>query len=140
MLSCDSDDNISSRSVEGHWVYVETKINISVPDSVLKERVNEYILHNVISAHTSYEFKNDRTYYYYTDYADALKGRFKMLDENYATLDDSRGLKKLITEDSLIYVRYDLRSEIAEALHIDERKIIEVTITESYERGLQPSF
>lgn len=140
MLSCDGDDSLSTRNVEGHWIYMETKIDVSVPDPVLKKKVDEYIQKHVVPSHTSYEFKNDKTYYYYTDHSDPLKGKFKMLDKNYATLDDSRGLKRLITEDSLIYVQYDLRSEIAQELNIDKDKIVEATITESFERGLQPSY
>jgi len=118
---------------------METKIDVSVADPVLKKKVDEYIKENVESSQASYEFKNDRTYYFYLNYADPLKGKFKMLDKNYATLDDSRGLKKLICEDSLMYVQYDLRSEIASELNISMDKIMEATITEVFERGLQPS-
>jgi hypothetical protein len=137
--SCDGDENLSSGSIEGHWLYMESKIDVSVADPVLKKKVDEYIQQNVNPSHTSYEFKNDRTYYYYLDYADPLKGKFKMLDKNYATLDDSRGLRKVICEDTLIYVQYDLRSEISRELNISEDKIMEATITEVFERGLQPS-
>ncbi|WP_255495291.1 hypothetical protein [Dysgonomonas sp. 521] len=108
-------------------------------DPILKKKVDEYIQQNVKPSHTSYEFKNDRTYYYYWDYEDPLKGKFKMLDKNYATLDDSRGLKKVICEDTLIYVQYDLRSVISRELNISEDKIMEATITEVFERGLQSS-
>ncbi|MDR0824028.1 MAG: hypothetical protein LBN74_02970 [Prevotella sp.] len=140
MLSCDGDESLSSRSVEGHWLYMDTKIEVSVSDPILKKRVDEYIRKNIKSPRASYEFKNDRTYYYYLDNEDPLKGKFKMLDKNYATLDDSRGLRKLITEDSLIYVLHDLKSEIARDLNINEDKIIEATLTEIYERGLQPAY
>jgi hypothetical protein len=139
MPSCDGDENLSSGSIEGHWIYMETKVDVFVVDPVLRKTVDEYIKQNVKSSQASYEFKNDRTYYFYLDYADPLKGKFKMLDKNYATLDDSRGLKKLICEDSLIYVQYDLRSKIAAELNISLDKIMEATVTEVFERGLQPS-
>ena len=62
-----------------------------------------------------------------------------MQDKDYATLDDSRGLKKVICEDPLIYVQSDLKSQIAKDLKISENKIIEATITEVFEKGLKPS-
>lgn len=139
MLSCDGDENTPTSTIEGHWIYTATKVDISVTDPVLKEKVEEYIKQNVISEHTSYEFKNDKTYYYYLNFADPLKGKYKMQDKDYATLDDSRGLKKVICEDPLIYVQSDLKSQIAKDLKISESKIIEATITEVFEKGLKPS-
>lgn len=141
MLSCDGDENTPTSTIEGHWIYTDTKIDISLTDHnpELKAKVEEYIKQNVISEHTSYEFKNDKTYYYYLNFADPLKGKYKMQDKNFATLDDSRGLKKVICEDPLIYVQSDLKSQIAKDLKISENKIIEATITEVFEKGLKPS-
>jgi hypothetical protein len=139
LSSCDGEDNLSTGSIEGHWIHVETKIDVSVADPVLKKKVDDYMKQRAKSSQASYEFKNDRTYYFYMDHADPMKGKFKMLDKNYATLDDPRGLRKLICEDSLIYVQYDLRSEIAGKLNISQDKIMEATITEVFERGLQSS-
>lgn len=141
VLSCDGDENSPTSTIEGHWIYTDTKIDISLTDHnpELKAKVEEYIKQNVTSEHTSYEFKNDKTYYYYLNFADPLKGKYKMQDKNFATLDDSRGLKKVICEDPLIYVQSDLKSQIAKDLKISENKIIEATITEVFEKGLKPS-
>lgn len=139
MTSCDGDDNASVKNIEGHWLYTETKINISVSDPALKKAAEEYVSKILAKTQISYEFKNDRTYYCHRDNTDPLKGKFKMLDKNYYQLDDIRGEKKVVREDGKIYIISDLRSEIANELSVTQDVIIEATITEVFERGLSPN-
>jgi len=136
MTSCDSDDSTSIKNIEGHWLYIENKIDISVSDPDLKKGVEKYIADTLENTQISYEFKNDRTYYCHRDDADPVKGKFKMLDKNYYQIDDIRGEKKIVREDSKIYILTDFKKEIARQMNIPEDKIIEATVTEVFERGL----
>ncbi|MDR1091088.1 MAG: hypothetical protein LBL79_08445 [Prevotella sp.] len=139
MASCENDNNSSVRNVEGHWLYVETKINVSASSAALKKSTEEYIAATLKNAQISYEFKNDKTYYCHRDNTDPLKGKFKMLDKNYYLLDDIRGEKRVVREDNRIIVLSDLRKEIARQLNVAEDAIIEATVTETFERGLSPN-
>jgi hypothetical protein len=137
--SCDGDDGVSIRNIEGHWLYIETRVNISVSDPELKKAAEEYVAKTQKYVQISYEFKNDRTYYCHRDNTDPLKGKFKMLDKNYYLMDDIRGEKKIVLEDNKIYIMSDLRNEIANELRITQDKIAEASITEVFERGLSPN-
>lgn len=138
MTSCDAEDTSSIRNIEGHWLYMETKIDVSVQDPILKKAVDEYINTNVNKDQISYEFKNDRTYYFHQNQADPVKGKFKMIDKGYYTLDDVRGETTMVREKDKIYIQHDIRSEIADYLNIDQSNIIEANVTEIYKRGLSP--
>ena len=43
MLSCDGDENTPTSTIEGHWIYTATKVDISVTDPVLKAKVEELL-------------------------------------------------------------------------------------------------
>ncbi|MBB4036119.1 hypothetical protein GGR21_002020 [Dysgonomonas hofstadii] len=134
--SCEKEDNSSMKNVQGHWVYSSTKAEIFVTDPSLKVIIENYIAKKLDENTMSYEFNNDKTYYYYQNYEEPLKGIYKSLDKNTFILDDSRGLRSVMKDDSMIYVVSDLKSEIVEKLNIDERKIIKVSTVDTFERGL----
>ncbi|MDR1706620.1 hypothetical protein [Dysgonomonas sp.] len=139
MSSCENDISSSVKSIEGHWLYAGTKINVSASTPTLKKSAEEYIAKILENTQISYEFKNDKTYYCHRDNADPLKGKFKMLDKNYYQLDDIRGEKTIIRENDKIFVFSDLRKEIAQHLKVAEDAIIEATVTEIFEQGLSPN-
>lgn len=139
MASCESDDSSSVKNIEGHWLYVETRINVSASSPALKESAEEYIAETLKNPQISYEFKNDKTYYCHRDNTEPLKGKFKMLDKNYYQLDDIRGEKTVIRDDDKILVLSDLKKEVAHQLNVAEDAIIEATVTESFELGLSPN-
>lgn len=138
MSSCENDNSSSARSIEGHWLYAEAKINVSASTPDLKKSAEEYIVKLLENTQISYEFKNDKTYYCHRDNTDPLKGKFKMLDKNYYQLDDIRGEKTVVRENNNIFVFSDLRKEIAQHLNVAEDAIIEATVTEIFEQGLSP--
>jgi len=134
--SCEKEDNSSTKDVQGHWVYSSTKAEIFVTDPSIKAAIEDYIAEKLDHNKMSYEFNNDKTYYYYQNYEDPLKGIYKPIDKNTFVLDDSRGLRSVMKDDSMIYVISDLKSEIIEKLNIDERKIIKINTIDTFERGL----
>lgn len=139
MVSCENDDSSSVKNIEGHWLYVGTKINVSASNAALKKSAEEYIATTLKNTQISYEFKNDKTYYCHRDNTDPLKGKFKMLDKNYYLLDDIRGEKRIVRENDKIIVLSDFKKEIARQLNVAEDAIIEATVTETFERGLSPN-
>lgn len=136
LSSCSNDDTISTKSIEGHWIYVGTKAEVYVTDPSLQAIVKDYIEKRNKTYQVSYEFKNDKTYYYYRNYAEPIKGVYKMLDENCSKMDDQRGLKTVIRESDSIFVITDMKEEVVKELNIDESKIIKVTAKDSFNRGL----
>lgn len=134
--SCDGDDGAYTQSIEGHWVYSGTKADIYVTDTTVRKAVEEYILNRNREYKVSYEFKNDKTYYYYQNFEDPLKGIFKLIDKDYFIMDDSQGMKTVAREDTIIYVVSDLREEIARELQIDENKLVKALATDTFKRGL----
>lgn len=139
MSSCENDNSSSAKSLEGHWLYAEAKINVSASTPDLKKSAEEYIATLLENSQISYEFKNDKTYYCYRENTDPLKGKFKMLDKNYYQLDDIRGERTVIRENNKIFVLSNLRKEIAQHLNVAEDAIIEATVTETFEEGLSPN-
>lgn len=135
-LSCDKDDSAYIRDVQGHWVYLSTKTEILVTDPVLKQNIETYITNKYKEGNISYEFNTDKTFQYYRSYEEPLKGIYKLIDKNTFMLDDSRGIRSVLKDDSVIYVISDLKSEIAKELNIDESKIIKVSTVDTFERGL----
>lgn len=136
LTSCDGDDSAYSQSIEGHWVYLGTKADVHVTDTTIKKMVDDYISNRNKEYKVSYEFKNDRTYYYYQNYDDPMKGIFKPIDKDYFIMDDLRGMKTVAREDTIIYVVSDLRKEIARELDIDEYKLVKAMATDTFRRGL----
>lgn len=134
--SCDKEDNSSMKNVQGHWVYSTSKTEIFVTDPSLKTTIEDYITKRLDKNKMSYEFNSDKTYYYYQNYEEPLKGIYKSIDKNTFILDDTRGLRSVMRDDSMIYVVSDLKSEIVKELNIDERKIIKINIIDAFERGL----
>jgi len=135
-ISCDKDDNAVIRDVQGHWVYLSTKTEILVTDPLLKQNIESYISNKYKEGNISYEFNTDKTYQYYKSYQDPMKGVYRLIDKNTFILDDSRGVRSVLKDDSVILVISDLKSEIAKELNIDESKIIKVTAVDTFERGL----
>jgi copper chaperone CopZ len=41
MASCENDDSNSVKNIEGHWLYVGTKINVSASSGDLKKSAEE---------------------------------------------------------------------------------------------------
>lgn len=134
--SCDGEDNAYSQDIEGHWVYIGTKADVHVTDTAIKKMVDDYILNRDKEYKMSYEFKNDRTYYYYLNNNDPMKGIFKPIDRDYFIMDDLRGMKTVAREDTIIYVVSDLRKEIARELDIEEYKLVKAMATDTFKRGL----
>lgn len=137
-ISCDGDENVYVKDIEGHWIYVETKADVYVSnsDDTLKAAIEEYIENRYNPSKVSYEFKNDKTYYYYQNYAEPIKGIYKIEDKKYFKIDDSRGEKTALNENGSVYVISDLKSEVAEELGIDANKIVKATATDVFEKGL----
>lgn len=136
LSSCDREDNTYVKNIEGHWVYKNTKAEVYVTDPSLKKTVEDYINNRYKAYNVSYEFKNDKTYYYYINYAVPLKGIYKTIDKNYFKMDDSKGVKTLSCEDSTIYILSDLKEEVAQELKIDKSKILKANTMDTFERGL----
>jgi hypothetical protein len=136
LVSCDSDDSTYTKSVEGHWIYMDTKMEILVSDSTMKQTIEDYIANRNNIYKVSYEFKNDKTYYYYQNYAEPLKGVYKIIDADWFMMDDSRGIRTVVREDSTIYVVSDLKEEIVRNLDLDPDKIVKVSVKDVFERGL----
>lgn len=136
LVSCDGDEGSFAKSFEGYWVFTERQVEIKVTDSNLEEKIQEYISNRADSIQSSYEFKNDKTYYYYLNHSDPVKGIYKILDNNYMMIDDARGIKTVACEDSLIFVISDLKNEVVRELNLDKSKVIKVNITSTFERGL----
>lgn len=136
LTSCDGDDVDYTKNVEGHWVYAETKADVYVTDSTLTKEVKEYIENRHKSIKVSYEFKNDRTYYFYQNYEEPLKGIYKIVDKDYYMIDDMRGIKTVTREDANIYIVSDMRKEIVKELGIDSNKLVKAIATDTFERGL----
>ncbi|MDU1891619.1 MAG: hypothetical protein E6767_13105 [Dysgonomonas sp.] len=136
LVSCDGDDSSFVRNVEGHWVYMGTTADVYTTDPDLAEAVEDYIITRNDAYNISYEFKNDLSYYYYQNFSEPLKGKYKLIDKVSLILDDSRGKKLLTCEDSLIYLVTDMRLEVARELGVDEDKIVKAKATDVFERGL----
>lgn len=136
LLSCDREDNISVKNIEGHWVYAETKAEVYVTDLSLKKSIEDYIGDRHKAYRVSYEFKNDKTYYYYQNFAEPHKGIYKIIDKNYFEMDDVQGEKTAVREDSLIYVISDLKEDVIRNLKIDRSKILEAKAIDVFKRGL----
>ena len=136
LTSCDGDDSSYSQSIEGHWVYSQTKADIHVTDTSIVAIVEDYVANRNKKYNVSYEFKNDKTYHYYRTYDDPMKGVFKPIDKNYFIMDDLHGMKTVACEDTIIYVVSDLRKEIARELNIEEYKLVKVLVTDTFRRGL----
>lgn len=136
LSSCGSDDGISTKSIEGHWIYERTKAEVYVTDPSLQIVIKEYIEKRNEAYQVSYEFKNDRTYYYYQNYTEPIKGIYKMMDKDYSKMDDQRGVKSVVRESNSIFVISDMKEEVARELNIDESKIIKATATDYFQRGL----
>lgn len=136
LSSCEGDDSANTKDLEGHWIYQQTKAEVYADEPELQEAVRNYIETNSKSYIRSYDFKNDRTYYYYRNYAEPIKGTYKVLDKNYFQMDDYNGIKTVISEPNSIYIISDVRDEICKALNLDEDRIIKVIVTDVYERGL----
>lgn len=134
--SCDGDDSAYSQNIEGHWIYLGTKTDVHVTDTTIRKMVDDYILNRGKENKISYEFKNDRTYYFYQNNDDPMKGIFKPIDMDYFIMDDIRGMKTVAREDTIIYVVSDLRKEIARELNIDEYKLVKAMATDTFKRGL----
>lgn len=136
LSSCDREDNAYTKSIEGHWVYTETKAEVYVTEPSLKKTIEDYINDRNKTYKVSYEFKNDKTYYYYKNYAEPLKGIYKTIDKNYFKMDDLQGLKTLSYKDSIIYIVSDIKDEVARELKIDKNKILKANTMDIFERGL----
>ncbi len=138
LSSCDGEEMASTKNIEGHWIYAETKPDVYATDSSIKKKIEEYIENKNAAHKISYEFKNDKTYYCYQNNDEPIKGIFKVIDKNYFTIDnqEEKEVKNIITKDSIIYITYDIKKEIAKELNIDERKIIKANATEIFKRGL----
>jgi len=136
LTSCDGDDSSYNQSIEGHWVYTGTKADVHATDTTIQKMVEDYIENRNKDCKVSYEFKNDKTYYYYQNYTDPLKGLFKPIDKDYFIMDDLRGIKTVAREDTVIYVVFDMKEEIARELDIDEYKLVKVIATDTFKRGL----
>lgn len=134
--SCDKDDSSYTKGVEGHWVHISTKAEVFVNDPAIRQKVEDYIVNRNTQYVVSYEFKNDKTYYYYQDYSDPIKGIYKVMDKNMFSMDDSRGVRTVVKEDSMIYIVTDMKSEIAKELNIDESVLVKVNAIDTFERGL----
>ncbi|MDR2955961.1 MAG: hypothetical protein LBV43_12860 [Prevotella sp.] len=135
-VSCENDDNTNVKNLEGHWIYAGTKADVHVTDSALKRLVEDYIISRNEACKVSYEFKNDKTYYYYQDLAEPLKGIFRTVDKNYFVMDDVYGIKSMARNDSIIYVISDVREEIIRNLGIDEKVLVKALATDTFRRGL----
>jgi len=136
LISCEKEDASLIKSVEGHWVYTTTKAEIIVTDPALKEKIQTYIDSQDKELKISYEFNNDKTFHFYQSYKEPLKGIYKMTSKDTFVLDDSRGLRSVIKEDSLIYIIADLKEEIIKELKIDQDKVIKIQVVDTFERGL----
>lgn len=135
-VSCDSDGGSDIQEIEGHWVYLGTKADVYVIDAALQRKVEEYIQKKNEADKLSYEFKNDRTYYFYQNLAIPMKGIVKNLGEDSYLIDDARGLRTLSYGDSVIYVVSDLKEEIVRELQIDERMLVKALAVDTFRRGL----
>jgi hypothetical protein len=134
--SCDREDRVYAKNIEGHWIYTETKAEVYVTDLSLKKTIEDYINNRYKAYKVSYEFKNDKTYYYYKNYTEPLKGIYKIIDKNYFTMDDLQGVKTLSCKDSVIYIVSDIKDEVAQELKIDKNKILKAHTMDTFERGL----
>ncbi|WP_108821726.1 hypothetical protein [Dysgonomonas sp. Marseille-P4361] len=134
--SCDGDDGSSVQNIEGHWVYSGTKADVYAIDSVDQARIENYIQNRTSDLKLSYEFKNDKTYYYYQSLEEPMKGIVKPIDKEYFIMDDAKGKKTLAAQDSLIYVVSDLKEEIVRELEIDERRLVKALAVDTFTRGL----
>ncbi|NDV79344.1 hypothetical protein [Dysgonomonas sp. 511] len=139
--SCDSlsDDNSALKGIEGHWIYTSTKAEVQVADPSVRQKIIDYIENRYKGYHVSYELKNDKTYYYYINYAEPLKGIYQMTGKNLYSLDDIRGMKTVVRENSYIHIVSDLKEDIASILDIDENTIQKANAVDSFERGLAVS-
>ncbi|GAB6121043.1 hypothetical protein [Dysgonomonas termitidis] len=136
LSSCDREESAYAKSIEGHWIYTETKAEVYVTDPSLKKTIEDYINNRYKAYKVSYEFKNDKTYYYYKNYAEPLKGIYKTIDKNYFTMDDKQGIKTLSCKDSVIYIVSDIKDEVVQELKIDKNKILKANTMDIFERGL----
>lgn len=135
-VSCDRDEGLNVQDIEGYWEYSGTKADVYLVDPVEQEKVEKYVRNRNVENAQSYEFKNDRTYYYYLNNAYPLKGIVKSLDEGQYLMDDERGVKVLSSEDTAIYVVSDLKEEVVRELQIDERKVIRALAVDTFRRSL----
>lgn len=136
-ISCDRDDNVQEKKIEGHWLYSNTETEVAVTNPSIEKTIADYISNYNKDYQISYEFKNDKTYYYYINYAAPLKGIYKPTTKESFILDDTRGIKNMILKDQKLYILNDMKSQIAKDLNIDENQIIKATSIEVYERGLK---
>lgn len=135
--SCDrKDDSVHIENLEGHWLYVDTQIDIVLSDTSLIRDVRSYIAKNYMIRKASYEFKSNRTYYMYLNHSEPLRGNYEIVNKKYFVLDDIRGFHRVVHADSLIYVLTDMRRDIAKGLNIDENRILKADFMEIFERGL----
>lgn len=134
--SCENEDSSHIKDIEGHWLNVETRINIEVNDPKQKALIEEFVNKSLTKEQISYEFKNDRTYYYRCNNTDPVKGKVKTIDKNYYQLEDIRGDMKVIRENDEIYVISDIKKDIIKELNISSSNLIKVEIIEVFEKGL----
>ncbi|WP_029904208.1 hypothetical protein [Prevotella sp. 10(H)] len=137
--SCDREDSSYTKNVEGHWIHAGTKAEVYVTEPSLKQPIEDYIKNRYKENNVSYEFKNDRTYYFYQNYSEPLKGIYKTIDKSYYQIDDLRGEKSVVREDSSLYVVSDVREEVAKELKLDKNKILKANAMDIFERGLFPN-
>lgn len=136
LSSCSGEDSMSTKTIEGHWLYEKTKAEVYVTDPSLQIIIEEYIEKRNETYQVSYEFKNDKTYYFYQNYAEPIKGIYKMIDKDYSKMEDQQGAKTVVIESNSIFIISDLKEEVAQELNIDESKIIKATATDYFQRGL----
>ncbi|WP_050700778.1 hypothetical protein [Dysgonomonas sp. BGC7] len=134
--SCDKEENTYTKSVEGHWIYSGTKAEVYVTDPSVKQAIIDYIENRYKSYQVSYELKNDKTYYYYINYAEPLKGIYHFTSKNIYSMDDTRGVKTAVQENSTISIISDLKEDVSSILDIDESVIIKANAIDSFKRGL----
>lgn len=135
--ACDKEDNnVSTRNIEGHWVHLRTSADVAVTDLMIKKKIEDHIINHNGAYKISYEFKNDKTFYFYINFAEPVKGVYKMQDKNNFELEDVKGIKTGVYNDGVLYVATDIKKDIAKELEIEEAKIIKAIAINVYQRGL----
>lgn len=139
LTSCENEDNSHIKDIEGHWLHAKTQINIEVLDIKKKDSIENHIKELIDNKQISYEFKNDKTYYYHSENTDPIKGKVTTLDKNYFQIEDIRGNMKVLRGENEIYVLSDIKREIIKQLEIPENEVLKVEITEIFKKGLTPN-
>lgn len=134
--SCDGYEGADTKAVEGYWIYSGTKADVFAVDSAVQRKVEEYVKNRNSELKISYEFNNDRTYYYYKSLEAPSKGIFKSLDEEYFLMDGPEGMKTLSSNDSVLYIMSDIKEEIVRELDVDSRILVKAFAIDTFSRGL----